>query len=102
MGHFTGKSLQEFHELCSDGMDFGEGPVYDFARCLSKKGEIYGVSTGESCKGGVPIIPKRKGKTRLEKLREAFLKKKGREMTSKELDKVRHMLQKRSKGKNND
>ena len=45
-------------------MDFGEEPVYDFAKCIMPSGEIYGVSKGEACKKGKPLVgdgPKKKG-----------------------------------------
>jgi hypothetical protein len=99
MGHFTVDTLEKFQELCTDGIDFGESPVYDFARCIKKDGEIYGVSPGETCKEGKPISDaKAKGKgdgkssARMSKLRAAFIKRTGREMTAKELEKAKNMI----------
>ena len=99
MGHFTEETLQKFQALWAQGLDFGEGPVYDFAMCIKANGDIYGVSPGEKCKEGKPISDaraagKQEGKTRsrMAKLRAAFIKKTGREMTSKELEKARNMI----------
>jgi hypothetical protein len=101
MGHFTDETLQKFQEMCAAGIDFGEGPAYDFAMCIKADGDVYGIEDGESCKDGKPIseeqaaaLKKKKGGTgaRLSKLKEAFLKKTGREMTSKELAKLNNML----------
>jgi hypothetical protein len=99
MGHFTEDTLQKFQAMCAAGLDFGEGPVYDFAMCIKANGDIYGISPGENCKEGKPIsdaraASKNEGKTRsrLSKLRAAFIKKMGREMTSKELEKARNMI----------
>lgn len=85
--------------MCSDGVNFAEGDSYDFARCIKTNGEIYGVSPGETCRGGKPISDakadkKGGGKTgaRMSKLRAAFIKKLGREMSSKELEKARNMI----------
>ena len=99
MGHFTEETLQKFQAMCAAGLDFGEGPTYDFAMCIKADGDIYGVSPGEQCKEGKPISDARaadedEGKTRsrMSKLRAAFIKKMGREMTSKELEKARNMI----------
>lgn len=100
MGHFTEDALTKFNAMCAAGVDFGEGPVYDFARCIKKNGEIYGVSPGEVCKEGKQIPDKKKGEeenkgkgiSRMSKLRAAFIKKIGREMTAEELEKARNMI----------
>ena len=99
MGHFTEEALRKFNEMCADGIDFGEGPVYDFARCIKNSGEIYGVSPNEVCREGKPISDKRAehakkkgGKSRLAKLRIAFRKKTGRELTKEELEKAKGVL----------
>jgi hypothetical protein len=102
MGHFTPETLQKFQELCAAGIDFGEGPVYDFAMCLKADGDIYGVSPGEACEEGKPIsdekaakIRAKKGNTsaaRMAKLKAAFMKKMGREMTKEELAKAAWMV----------
>ncbi len=100
MGHFSEETLLKFNAMCAAGVDFGEGPVYDFARCIKKDGEIYGVSPGETCKEGRQIPDKKKGEkenkgqgiSRMAKLRAAFIKKIGREMTAEELEKARNMI----------
>jgi hypothetical protein len=99
MGHFTEETLQKFQEMCAAGIDFGEGPAYDFAMCIKADGDIYGISPGETCRDGKPISDAKAGKkekggtrSRMSKLRAAFIKKLGREMTSKELEKARNML----------
>ena len=101
MGHFSEETLEKFNAMCSEGVNFGEEPVYDFARCIKKDGEIYGISPGESCRDGKPIsdkkAEKKKKKTdtsRMAKLRAAFIKKTGREMSAKELEKARNMINK--------
>lgn len=99
MGHFTDETLQKFNEMCSEGVDFGEGPVYDFARCIKRSGEIYGVSPNETCREGKPISDKRAegkkkdGGSRLAKLRIAFRKKTGRDLSAEEMKKAQGILQ---------
>ena len=109
MGHFTPETLQKFQELCAEGMDFGEGPAYDFVQCLMTNGDIYGVEPGEVCEKGKQISDeqalklraKSKGKdapaARMAKLKKAFLKKMGREMTKEELAKAAWMVNKGKK-----
>jgi hypothetical protein len=99
MGYFNEESLHKFNSMCSDGVNFAEGDSYDFARCIKTDGEIYGVTPGETCRGGKPISDakaekKKGGKTssRMSKLRAAFIKKWGREMSSEELEKARNMI----------
>lgn len=106
MGYFTGDTLRKFQEMCADGVDFGEGPAYDFAMCLMANGDIYGIEPGESCEKGKPISDEQgkklraKGKdadspdVRMAKLKKAFLKKTGREMTKEELAKAAWMVNK--------
>ena len=91
--------------MCSEGVDFSEGTTYDFARCIKPNGEIYGISPGEICEEGKPISDKaaknkKKGEdsSRMAKLRAAFIKKLGREMTADELKKAQNMV---SRPKNN-
>lgn len=95
MGYFAEDALQKFNALCAEGVDFGEGPVYDFARCVMPDGEIYG--TAGQCKVGKPIAEKEEGgdkkiDSRMAKLKRAFIKKMGREMTPPELKKAENML----------
>ena len=99
MGYFNEESLHKFNSMCSEGVSFSEGDSYDFARCIKSTGEIYGVSPGEICKEGKPISDsraknKRNGKsnTRMAKLRAAFMKKWGREMSKEELVKANNMI----------
>ena len=106
MGYFTGDTLRKFQELCAEGVDFGEGPEYDFAMCLMANGDVYGVEPGEACKVGKPISDEQgkklkaeaKGKdtpaARMAKLKKAFLKKTGREMTKEELAKAAWLVNK--------
>ena len=98
MGHFTEETLHKFQAMCAEGIDFGEGPAYDFAMCIKADGDIYGISPGEQCEDGKPIsdeaaakIQAKKGNTsaaRMAKLKAAFRKKMGREMTAEELKKA--------------
>ena len=102
MSYFTEEALKKFQELCAEGMDFGEGPVYDFAMCIKPDGDIYGVEPGEACEDGKPIsdeqaakLRSKKGNTgaaRMAKLKAAFLKKTGREMTKEEMAKAAWMV----------
>jgi hypothetical protein len=100
MGHFTEETLQKFNAMCAEGVDFGENPVYDFARCIKSSGEIYGVSPNEVCREGKPISDNRaegrkdEGSSRLAKLRIAFRKKTGRDLSPEELKKAQGILQK--------
>lgn len=104
MGRFTEDTLQRFQEMCAEGIDFGEGPVYDFAMCIKPDGDIYGVEDGEKCEDGKPIseaeaarLKSKKGDTgaaRMAKLKAAFKKKTGRDMTKEELAKAAWMVNK--------
>ncbi len=101
MSYFTKEALEKFQEMCAAGIDFGESPAYDFAMCLMANGDVYGIEPGEKCKKGKPIsddqaaaLKKKKGGTdaRMAKLKQAFIKKMGREMNPKELAKLQNML----------
>ena len=106
MGHFTKETLEKFQALCAEGIDFGESDPYDFAMCLMANGDVYGIEPGEVCEKGKPISDeqgsklkaKKKGKeggdVRMAKLKKAFLKKTGREMTKEELAKAAWMIDK--------
>ena len=107
MGYFNEESLHKFNSMCSDGVNFAEGDTYDFARCIKSSGEIYGVSPGEVCKEGKPLSDSRakregswKSNARMAKLRAAFMKKWGREMSKEELQKASNMMNRpKAKGK---
>lgn len=95
--YFSKEALDKFNELCAEGVDFGEEPVYDFAKCIMASGEIYGISKGETCKKGKPLIgkgPKKKGTaaSRMARLKLAFLKKNGREMTPSEMKQAINLI----------
>jgi hypothetical protein len=98
MGHFDEEALKQFQAMCAEGVDFGEGPVYDYAMCVKPDGEIYGVPAGDQCRGGKPISDKQgaqiksgASKSKLSKLKAAFLKKTGRNMTPEEQKKAKWM-----------
>ena len=105
MGHFTPETLRKFQEMCAEGYNFGENPVYDFAMCLMANGDIYGIEPGEVCEKGKAISDeqgralkaKKKKKdpaARMAILKKAFLKKTGREMSKEELAKAAWMINK--------
>ncbi len=106
MSYFTEEALKKFQEMCAAGLDFGEGPVYDFAMCLMANGDIYGIEPGETCEKGKPISDEQgrklrqkgskneKPNVRMAKLKKAFLKKMGRDMTKEELAKAAWMVNK--------
>jgi len=106
MSYFTKEALEKFQELCAEGIDFGEDSAYDFAMCIKADGDIYGVEPGESCEDGKPISDKEAAKirakskdkdspdVRMAKLKKAFLKKTGREMTKEEAAKAAWMVNK--------
>jgi hypothetical protein len=106
MSYFTEEALKKFQEMCAVGLDFGEGVPYDFAMCLMANGDIYGIERGEQCEKGKPISNeqgrklKQKGSknekpnVRMAKLKKAFLKKMGRDMTKEELAKAAWMVNK--------
>ena len=108
MSYFTEEALRKFQEMCAAGLDFGEGPEYDFAMCLMANGDVYGISPGEVCEKGKPISDEQGAKlkakktkkegadVRMAKLKKAFLKKTGREMNKEELAKASWII---SKGK---
>jgi hypothetical protein len=94
---FSEESLRKFHEMCAEGLDFAEGEVYDFARCIKSNGEIYGISENEICVEGKPISDKKAlAKSgigaRMAKLRIAFRKKMGRDMTPEDAKKAENAL----------
>jgi hypothetical protein len=100
MSYFTKEALEKFQEMCAAGIDFGEGPAYDFVQCLMSNGDIYGVEPGEVCEKGKQISDEQAAKlrsksrmkdtpeVRMAKLKKAFLKKTGREMSKEELAKA--------------
>jgi hypothetical protein len=97
MSYFTKEALEKFQAMCAEGIDFGEGEAYDFAMCLMSNGDVYGVEPGEKCKAGRPISDEQGKKqkqinSRMSKLKAAFVKKIGREMTTKEMKKLQNML----------
>jgi len=104
MSYFTKEALQKFQELCAEDIDFGEGEEYNFVQCLMANGDIYGVEPGEVCEKGKQIsdeqAAKLRGKkeeapnVRMAKLKKAFLKKMGRDMTKEELTKASWMVNK--------
>lgn len=106
MGTFTEETLLKFQAMCAEGMDFGEGEPYDFKQCLMSNGDIYGVEDGEACDKGKAITDAqakkiRAGKSskgesgvRMAKLKAAFRKKTGREMTPEEKKKAAYLLKK--------
>jgi len=101
MGTFTEETLKKFNEMCAAGLNFSEGNVYDFTRCLLPSGEIYGVSDGEVCERGKPIGDKSKedgdsSGVKMSLLKLAFIKKIGREMTSTEMEKAKRTLASKS------
>jgi hypothetical protein len=71
MSYFTKEALEKFQELCAEGVDFGEGPAYDFAMCIKADGDIYGVEPGESCEDGKPISDKEAAKMTPEEMKKA-------------------------------
>jgi len=98
MSYFSPEALEKFQAMCAEGMDFSEGNTYDFAKCVMPDGEVYGIEPGETCKQGKPIADGKKtekkegGGSRMAKLKQAFMKKTGREMNSKEQAKLKKML----------
>lgn len=95
MGYFAEDALSKFNAMCADGVDFGEGPVYDFARCVMPDGGIYG--TDGQCKVGKPIADKeensdKKVDSKMAKLKRAFIKKVGRDMTPSEYKKAQNLV----------
>ena len=66
-GSFSEDALEQFARLAAEkqGLDFSEGEVYDFARCVRSDGSFYG--TGGKCRKGTEAgdkeeeAPKTKG-----------------------------------------
>lgn len=97
MGHFSEDTLKKFNEMCADGFSFSEGEIYDFARCITSKGEIYGVSKDEACKIGKRIPDKKPldnkaAAARMAILKKAFIKRTGREMTKEEIARAARLV----------
>lgn len=92
---FSEEALRKFHEMCAAGLNFSEGDSYDFARCIKSDGEIYG--TKGQCKAGKPLGEMEKSSdsrvdSRMAKLKQAFIKKVGREMTPAEVSKAVNII----------
>jgi len=106
MSYFTEGALKRFQAMCAEGLDFAEGEEYDFVQCLMPDGDIYGIEKGEVCEKGKQISDAQAAKlrtrdkkkdspdVRMAKLKKAFLKKTGREMTKEELAKAAWMINK--------
>jgi hypothetical protein len=107
MSYFTEEALKKFQTLCAEGIDFGETGEYNFVQCLMANGDIYGVEPGEACEKGKQISDEQAAKlraknkkkdtpeVRMAKLKKAFLKKTGREMTKEELAKASWIINKK-------
>jgi hypothetical protein len=105
-GSFSKDALAKFNAMCAEGVDFGEGPTYDFAMCLMTNGDVYGVEPGEACEKGKPISDEMGKKLKAKKkskespaakmaiLKKAFIAKMGREMSKEELAKAAWMANK--------
>jgi hypothetical protein len=104
MSYFTEEALKKFQELCAEGIDFGEAGEYNFVQCLMANGDIYGVEPGEACEKGKQISDEQAAKlrakskkddapnVRMAKLKAAFRKKTGRDMTKEEMAKAAWMV----------
>ena len=59
-GSFSEDALEQFARLAAEkqGLDFAEGEVYDFARCVRSDGSFYG--TGGKCRKGTEAGAKEK------------------------------------------
>ena len=107
MSYFTEEALRKFQEMCVAGLEFAEGEEYDFVQCLMANGDIYGVEPGETCEKGKQIsegqaaalkaskTEKESSSARMAKLKKAFIKKMGREMTKAEAKKASWMINKK-------
>ena len=60
-GSFSEDALEQFARLAAEkqGLDFAEGEVYDFARCVRSDGSFYG--TGGKCRTGTEAGDKEEG-----------------------------------------
>ena len=111
MGTFTEETLRKFQAMCAEGMDFGEGEPYDFVQCLMPNGDIYGIEPGETCEKGKQIsdekaaelrsksTEKGSSEARMAKLKAAFRKKTGREMSPEEAKKASWIANSKKGGK---
>jgi len=61
-GYFDEKSLESYNLLIAEreGVDFSEGEIYDFTRCVRANGSFYG--TSGRCRQGSPAGPKEETK----------------------------------------
>jgi hypothetical protein len=92
-GYFDEKSLETYNVLVANkaGVDFSEGEVYDFTRCLKPSGKAYG--TDGQCKKGVPTAKaEKKRKSIMSKLKEMIKDKMGRSMSEKEIAQAEGIL----------
>lgn len=92
-GYFDEKSLETYKVLVANktGVDFSEGEVYDFTRCLKASGETYG--TDGQCKKGVPTAKaEKKRKSIMSKLKDMIKAKMGRNMSQQEIAQAEGIL----------
>ena len=91
MSYFSSDALKKFNEMCSEGVDFSEGEVYDFTRCLKASGETYG--TDGQCKKGIPTAKEgKKRKSIMSKLKDLIKAKTGRDMSQQEIAQAEGIL----------
>ena len=102
-GYFSEETLSKYATLVSEqsGINYSEGQVYDFRRCMMPGGEIYG--TKGQCKVGKQIAEApvakagKKGEkvdtdSMMSKLKRKFMEKIGREMSPREIAQAGNML----------
>ena len=95
-GSFNEKSLLAYSEMVAEkiDVDFSEGEVYDFTRCLTASGRSYG--TDGQCKKGIPIAKaekaEKKRKSIMSKLKDLIKSKMGRNMSQQEIAQAEGIL----------
>ncbi len=95
-GYFSEETLSKYSTLISDqsGINYSEGEVYDFTRCLTASGRAYG--TDGQCKKGIPTAKAKKVEKKrqsiMSKLKELIKSKMGRNMSQQEIAQAEGIL----------
>jgi hypothetical protein len=102
-GYFSEETLSKYATLVSEqsGINYSEGQVYDFRRCVMPSGEVYG--TKGQCKVGKQIADAQVAKagkkgekvdtdSMMSKLKRKFMEKIGRQMSPREIAQASNML----------
>ena len=99
-GSFSEDALEQFARLAAEkqGLDFAEGEVYDFARCVRSDGSFYG--TGGKCRKGTEAGDKEEGEKKPKSEIPVLTKDDMAKMSVSDLKAVKKSMDERAFGKN--